>query len=774
MDPTRENMAQIVDTPERRAFMAELGEQGWLGMTWPKEHGGQEGDGVYEYLLNEALARPGRPQIGKGVGIIGKTLIRHGSEKLKAEFLPKILRNEVEFAVGYSEPNAGSDAASMQLKAVRDGDGWRLNGQKTWTTSAHFAEWYWVGRPHRPRRPQAPRHHAVPGAARRPGPHHPAIWTMGDERTNEVFFDDVFVHDDYVVGDAQPGLPVHRPGARPRALHDVHVLADQRAHQDPASTTCAGRAPRASRCGTTPWSGGASPASSTDGEVARLLGLRFVHASLQGGDPPRAEASEYKLWATELSRRVADASMDIGGPGVADAGRHRGRPDGRPGRVDLPLHGHRHHRRRHLRGAEEHHRHPQARPPQELLSWPDRRCLAAPRGASPVLDRDHRARPVDGRAGDPVLAAAGRLRRRRSSRSGRRPAPACARPHAGVPRLQRPPRHAAGRRSTCGRRRASRCSCAGRRRRRGASRASGPASSTGWASATPRSGRSTPASSTARPPATARPGPTPGGPATTSTTWRSAATSTRSGRDGGDGGPRAARRHGRRHRRRRACRPPRRSWPRWCDATATATAATSTWPWPTAWPGCSRSTSTSTWPPASCPAPGHNILTGRYACYGVYGTARRRLARGRRDRAAVLGQPVPGRWASSAGSTHQTDDDACRTPSAPTCARSSPPRTATSGSRCSPTPTPASSPVNDVAEVVTDPQLLARGAVVEAKHPTAGTFRQLGPVLAGSGPRRPVDELPRRRGHRHRRPAGRRPATAPPRSPHLRAEGAVA
>ena len=75
-DLTRENMAQIVDTPERRAFMAKLGERGWLGMTWPKEHGGSEGEGVYEYLLNEALACRGGPQIGKGVGIIGKTIIR--------------------------------------------------------------------------------------------------------------------------------------------------------------------------------------------------------------------------------------------------------------------------------------------------------------------------------------------------------------------------------------------------------------------------------------------------------------------------------------------------------------------------------------------------------------------------------------------------------------------------------------------------------------------------------------------------------------------------
>jgi alkylation response protein AidB-like acyl-CoA dehydrogenase len=315
MDPTRENMAQIVDTPERRAFMAKLGERGWLGMTWPKEHGGQEGDGVYEYILNEALARRGAPQIGKGVGIIGKTLIRHGSDKLKAEFLPKILRNEVEFAVGYSEPNAGSDAAAMQLKATRDEGGWILNGQKTWTTSAHFAEWYWVGAR---TDPDAPKHHGItlflvpmdhPGLTIRP------IWTMGDERTNEVFFDEVFVSDDYVVGDLNRGfqyiaqaLDLERftmftysqIDARIELLVD-HVRTAVRdgepLRDDPVVRQRIARIV-------------------TEGEVARVLGLRYVHASLQGGDPPRAEASEYKLFATELSRRVADASMDLGGPGA--------------------------------------------------------------------------------------------------------------------------------------------------------------------------------------------------------------------------------------------------------------------------------------------------------------------------------------------------------------------------------------------------------------------------------------------------------------------------
>ena len=183
-DVTRENMAQIVDTPKRRAFMAKLGEQGWLGITWPEEYGGKAGDGVYEYLLNEALAARGGPQIGKGVGIIGKTIISHGSETLKAEFLPKILKNEVEFAVGYSEPNAGSDAASMQLKATKVDGGWVLNGQKTWTTSAHFADWYWVGAR---TDPDAPKHNGITlflVPMNHPNITIKAIWTMGDERTN--------------------------------------------------------------------------------------------------------------------------------------------------------------------------------------------------------------------------------------------------------------------------------------------------------------------------------------------------------------------------------------------------------------------------------------------------------------------------------------------------------------------------------------------------------------------------------------------------------------
>jgi alkylation response protein AidB-like acyl-CoA dehydrogenase len=314
MDPTRENMAQISDTPERRAFMKELAAQGWLGITWPTEYGGQDGKGVYEYLLNEALARRGAPQIGKGVGIIGKTLIRHGSAKLKAEFLPKILAAEIEFAVGYSEPNAGSDAASMQLKAVRDGDGWRLNGTKIWTTSAHFADWYWVGAR---TDPDAPKHNGITlflVPMDHPGLSVNAIWTMGDERTNEVVFDNVWVSDDYVVGEVNKGFQ-YISEALDLERFTMFTFSPIQARLDLLIEYVKTATKDAKPLADDPVTRSRIARLSTEAEVARVLGLRFVAASSSGGKPPTAEASAYKLYATELSKRLADASMDIAGPG---------------------------------------------------------------------------------------------------------------------------------------------------------------------------------------------------------------------------------------------------------------------------------------------------------------------------------------------------------------------------------------------------------------------------------------------------------------------------
>jgi alkylation response protein AidB-like acyl-CoA dehydrogenase len=312
-DLTRENMAQIVDTPERRAFMRQVGDKGWLGITWPTEYGGQEGEGIYEYLLNEQLAGRGGPQIGKGVGIVGKTIIRHGNDRLKQEFLPKILRNEVEFAVGYSEPNAGSDAASMQLKATKVEGGWILDGQKTWTTSAHFAEWYWVGARTDPEnKHQGITLFLVP--IDQPNITVNAIWTMGDERTNEVFLNEVFVPDEYVVGEVNRGFQyISEALDLERFTMFTFAPIEQRLELLTEYVRTASRDGEALR--DDPVVRRRIARLATEAEVARVMGLKFVFESAKGGAAPTSEASEYKLFATELSKRLADASMDVAGPG---------------------------------------------------------------------------------------------------------------------------------------------------------------------------------------------------------------------------------------------------------------------------------------------------------------------------------------------------------------------------------------------------------------------------------------------------------------------------
>jgi alkylation response protein AidB-like acyl-CoA dehydrogenase len=332
-DVCRENMAQIVDTPERRGFMRKLSAKGWLGMTWPREYGGQEKSGLYEYILNEALARRGAPQIGKGVGIIGKTLIRHGSEKLKREFLPQIIAGQVEFAVGYSEPQAGSDAANMQLKAVHDDErgGWVLSGQKIWTTSAHFADWYWVGAR---TDPEAPKHHGISlflVPMDHPGLEIRATWTIGDERTNEVFFDDVFVPDDYLVGELGKGFQ-YVSEALDLERFTMFTISPIEQKLEEVIEYVKGEARDGEPLREDPVVRQRIARLATEMEVARALGLRFVATSLRGGKPPTNEASQYKLFATQLSQRVSNAALDIAGAGgqlrVRTAGAPmRGRPE---------------------------------------------------------------------------------------------------------------------------------------------------------------------------------------------------------------------------------------------------------------------------------------------------------------------------------------------------------------------------------------------------------------------------------------------------------------
>ena len=309
-DANPEQLSQTVDTPAKRAFMRKLAQRGWLGMSWPKAYGGQEKSGIYDFLLTEALSRRGCPQPGKGIGIVGKTLIRHGSEKMKQAFLPKIIRGEIEFAIGYSEPQAGSDAANMQLKATKVEGGWKLEGRKIWTTSAHFADWYWLGA----RTDTSSKHKGITLFLidmRHPGLTIHPTWTIGDERTNEVFFDDVFVSDDQVVGQVNSGwtyiceaLDLERFAMMPVGPLEMKVKAlvgyVREAKRDGAPLREDRRARRK------------VAELVTQLEVSRMLQRKVISEALRER-VPTVESSRYKLFMNETGQRVADAALDLMG-----------------------------------------------------------------------------------------------------------------------------------------------------------------------------------------------------------------------------------------------------------------------------------------------------------------------------------------------------------------------------------------------------------------------------------------------------------------------------
>ena len=312
MDRNPEQLSQTVDTPPKRAFMRKLAEQGWLGMSWPKEYGGQERSGIYDFLLTEALSRRGAPQPGKGIGIVGKTIIRHGNDVMKARFLPKIIAGDIEFAIGYSEPQAGSDAASMQLKAEKTDGGWRLNGRKIWTTSAHFADWYWVGA-----RTGEHKHKGITlflVEMNHPGLEIFPTLTIGDERTNEVFFTDVFVADDYVVGEVNRGwtyiceaLDLERFAMMPVGPLEKKVEA---LCEWARSATRDGKPVRED-----PHVRRMTAQATTQLEVARMLQRRVISEALKDG-VPTVESSQYKLYMNELGQRVANWALDAMGAGA--------------------------------------------------------------------------------------------------------------------------------------------------------------------------------------------------------------------------------------------------------------------------------------------------------------------------------------------------------------------------------------------------------------------------------------------------------------------------
>ncbi|MCA9848427.1 MAG: acyl-CoA dehydrogenase family protein [Dehalococcoidia bacterium] len=190
-----------------KAWSDALASKGWIAPHWPKEYGGASLSPMEQFIYNMEMAESGAPRVGgSGVGMLGPTLIVHGTEEQKAQHLGGILSGEVVWAQGYSEPGAGSDLASLQTRAIRDGDEYVVNGQKIWTSGAHHADWlFMLARTD----PDAPKHRGIsflltpksaPGISVRPLIN--MAWSHG---FNETFFEDVHIPVSNRVGEENRG-----------------------------------------------------------------------------------------------------------------------------------------------------------------------------------------------------------------------------------------------------------------------------------------------------------------------------------------------------------------------------------------------------------------------------------------------------------------------------------------------------------------------------------------------------------------------------------------
>jgi hypothetical protein len=313
-------------TPERRAeltggeaggqayrdLVRQMGIDGWLGVGWPAEYGGQGRTPLEQYLFYDEANRAGVPLPLVTLNTVGPTLMAFGSDEQKQTFLPKILAGEVHFAIGYSEPGAGTDLAALRTRAVRDGDEYVINGQKTFTTGGHDADWVWLACR---TDPDAPKHKGisiilVPTSS--PGFKHSPIWVLGGGHTNATYYEDVRVPVANRVGNEHEGwklitrqLNHERVALAPAGRLDRHLEAVR----DWARTTTLddGR-----RVVDHEWVQLSLARVFAVTEALKLANWR-VASDLGAGSLNPADASAMKVLATEEQTRCLRLLMDVVG-----------------------------------------------------------------------------------------------------------------------------------------------------------------------------------------------------------------------------------------------------------------------------------------------------------------------------------------------------------------------------------------------------------------------------------------------------------------------------
>lgn len=293
-------------------FRKKLVEKGWLTIAWPKEYGGREYSFMEQAIFDERTSYYRALGGGIATAIAGPSILRFGSEEHKKEWIPRIASGEIEMWLGYSEPNTGSDLASLQTTAIEDGDDYIINGQKTWSTIAHLADYAWMVAK---TDPEAPRHKSVsffivdnksPGITIKP-----LINIVGIHSFNEVFFDDVRVPKKNLIGEKNMGF-YHLMMALDFERIMVGIGAFRRVFEEFVAFVKS-----AERDGEPL---GKNPSVRQKlAEIAIKIEIAYAFfwrtaEMLDKGESPSVESSILKLTTTELSKSFAEMAMDILGP----------------------------------------------------------------------------------------------------------------------------------------------------------------------------------------------------------------------------------------------------------------------------------------------------------------------------------------------------------------------------------------------------------------------------------------------------------------------------
>jgi alkylation response protein AidB-like acyl-CoA dehydrogenase len=310
-----------VPRPEAYEFLRKwqktLFDAGFIGLTWPKESGGQGLTFVEEMVVHEEMALQKAPPVLNilGVGMAGPTIIAYGSEEQKKRYPSKILSCEEIWCQGYSEPNSGSDLASLQTRAVKDGEYWVINGQKVWTSLAHIADWMMLlARTD----PAAPKHKGItyflldmksPGVTVKP-----LKQITGDAEFNEVFFDNVRVHERQILGGVNNGWAVGLTtlmyerlalgfGLQVRLRITLEALVDMARRMEKHGRAMT-KDPVMRQKLATLW---------IDTEALKYTGARAVTKLLRG-ELPGPEASAGKMSWVDTHQRLQELAMELQGP----------------------------------------------------------------------------------------------------------------------------------------------------------------------------------------------------------------------------------------------------------------------------------------------------------------------------------------------------------------------------------------------------------------------------------------------------------------------------